>query len=86
MTIEIRRPELEALILQRMKSGGFHSVEDVLMQALKASPGVAEHEETSRDQRTGSDLIAASQGSPHRELDIEPPRFRLCLPARDVTF
>ncbi len=31
MTIEIHRPELEALIIQRMKRGGFHNVEDVLM-------------------------------------------------------
>lgn len=41
MTIEIHRPELEALIMQRMKSGGFHDVETVLMQALKASPPAA---------------------------------------------
>ena len=86
MTIEIHRPELEALIIQRMKGGGFHTVEDVLMQALKASPAVAEQEEKSRDQRTGADLIAALQSSPHRELDIEPSRIRLSTPVRDVTF
>ena len=86
MTIEIHRPELEALIIQRMKGGGFHTVEDVLMQALKASPAVAEHEERSRDPRTGADLIAALQASPHRELDIEPSRIRLSMPVRDVTF
>ena len=28
MTIEIQRPELEALIMQRMRNGGFHNVED----------------------------------------------------------
>jgi hypothetical protein len=38
MTIEIQRPELEALIRERMESGAFQNVEDVLMQALKASP------------------------------------------------
>jgi len=32
MTIEIHKPELEALIQERMKSGAFQSVEDVLMQ------------------------------------------------------
>ena len=37
MTIEIHRPELEALIRERMKSGSFQNVEDVLMQALKSS-------------------------------------------------
>lgn len=38
MTIEIHQPELEALIRQRMASGKFQSVEDVLIQALKAVP------------------------------------------------
>ena len=38
MTIEIHKPELEAFILERMKSGAFQDVEDVLMQALKSSP------------------------------------------------
>jgi len=38
MTIEIHRPELESLILERMKSGAFQNVEDVLMQALKSAP------------------------------------------------
>ena len=38
MTIEIHKPELEALIQERMKSGEFQNVEDVLLQALKSSP------------------------------------------------
>ena len=42
MNIEIQKPELEALILERMKSGGFQSVEDVLMQALKSAPPATE--------------------------------------------
>ena len=37
MTIEIHKPELKALIRERMKSGGFENVEDVLMHALKSS-------------------------------------------------
>ena len=84
MTIEIHRPELEALIMQRMKSGGFHDVEDVLMQALKASPPAAGRTDRSRDTRTGADLIAAVQASPYREIEIEPARYR--LPVRDLTF
>lgn len=35
MTIEIKRPEIEALIQQRLHSGGFESVEDVLFDALE---------------------------------------------------
>jgi hypothetical protein len=50
MTIEIQRPELEALIRERMKSGAFQNVEDVLMQALKASP--APDEKDMRGDRT----------------------------------
>lgn len=38
MTIEIHKPELEALIQERMKTGAFQTVEDVLIQALKSSP------------------------------------------------
>ncbi len=38
MTIEIHRPELEALIRERLTSGASEDIEDVLMQALKSSP------------------------------------------------
>jgi|HubBroStandDraft_6_1064221.scaffolds.fasta_scaffold83316_2 antitoxin ParD1/3/4 len=35
VTIEIKRPEIEALIQQRLRSGGFENVEDVLFDALE---------------------------------------------------
>jgi antitoxin ParD1/3/4 len=35
MTIEINRPEIEALIQQRLHSGAFESVEEVLFDALE---------------------------------------------------
>jgi antitoxin ParD1/3/4 len=35
MTIEIKRPEIEALIHERLLGGGFESVEDVLFDALE---------------------------------------------------
>jgi len=35
MTIEINRPEIEAIIQQRLRSGAFESVEDVLFDALE---------------------------------------------------
>jgi hypothetical protein len=34
----MHRPELETIIFQRMISGGVQDIEDVLMQALIASP------------------------------------------------
>jgi hypothetical protein len=37
MIIEIHTPELEDLIRDRMASGEYQDVEDVLMQALKAA-------------------------------------------------
>jgi len=87
MTIEIHRPELEALIRERMKNGAFRSVEDVLLQALQMSslPG-----DTGRDRPTGTsvptgaDLIAAMQSSPHKEIDLESPRG--WLPVRESSF
>jgi len=36
VTIEINKPELEALIQERLQSGAFRNVEDVLMHALNA--------------------------------------------------
>ncbi len=38
MTIEIHRPELEALLMERMKAGAFQNVEDAIMQALETAP------------------------------------------------
>ena len=35
MTIEINRPEIEALIRQRLGSGAFQTVEEVLFDALE---------------------------------------------------
>jgi len=40
MTIEITKPEVEALITQRLQSGVFQDAEDVILQALKSSPPV----------------------------------------------
>jgi hypothetical protein len=84
MTIEIHRPELEALIKERMRIGGFINVEDALMQALETSPITDAIGGVAAKNRTGADLIAAMQSSPYRELEIEPARYR--LPVRDVAF
>ena len=37
MTIQITKPELEALINHRLQSGVFKDAEDVIMQALQSS-------------------------------------------------
>jgi hypothetical protein len=36
MTIQITKPEVEALINQRLQSGGFKDAEDVVWQALQS--------------------------------------------------
>jgi hypothetical protein len=80
MTIEIHKPELEALIRNWMKTGAFPTVEDALMQALKSSPLPAEQvAEASKGTPalTGADLVAAMQASPYQEIDLEPIRDRL---------
>ena len=38
MTIQITKPEVEALINQRLQTGGFKDAEDVVFQALQSSP------------------------------------------------
>lgn len=63
MSIEITSPEVEALIRERLKSGAFANAEDVILHALRSSEA---------GQRTGADLVAAMQASPHRETEIEP--------------
>ena len=85
MTIEIQKPELEALILKRMQEGAFESVEDVLLQALKSSPPPARLAASAAGElrhSTGADLVAAMQSSPYREIAIEPVRGP--MPVRDV--
>jgi len=86
MTIEIQRPELEALILERMKSGAYRNIEDALMQALTSAPLPAKEAAVSpsveADAATGAALLAAMQASPHRDIILEPTCHR--LPVRDV--
>jgi len=41
MTIQITKPEVEALINQRLQTGGFKDAEDVVFQALQSSPPTA---------------------------------------------
>lgn len=38
MTIEIKTPELEALIQKRLQNGHFHDVDELLSKALQALP------------------------------------------------
>ena len=79
MTIEIHKPELEALIIERLRSGGFENIEDVLMQALQGLPT-----SSNKETRTGADLIAVMQASPYKDVDLESTP--VTMPVRDITF
>lgn len=65
MTIEITRPEVEALIRQRLSSGRFADPQDMILDALRTSPDV---------RRMGTELVAAMQASPAQGIDLEPAR------------
>lgn len=79
MNIEIHKPELENLIQQRLRNGGFRSIEDVLMHDLTVAAAAE-----SDDEPTGAGLVAAMQACPLKDIDIEPERFP--MPVRDVVF
>lgn len=87
MTIEIQKPELEALIRERMQLGAFATVEDALLQALKSAPlpsGQGALVPNGTPGPTGADLVAAMQASPYKEIALEPSRRP--MPVRDVAF
>jgi hypothetical protein len=49
MTIQITKPEIEALITTRLQSGQFKDAEDVILQALQSS-GIEPPPATERDE------------------------------------
>jgi hypothetical protein len=71
MMIEVQKPELEALIRERMMSGAFQNVEDVLTEALKSSPPSEKKIAGSLVEglpAMGAELVAAMQASPFKEI------------------
>ena len=59
MIIQITRPEVEALINQRLQSGAFKDAEDVVMRALESSPA----EPAAPPTKTIVELFAALRGA-----------------------
>jgi hypothetical protein len=82
MTIEIQRPELEALIQEWMMSGAFQNVEDVLLQALKSAPLPEAQNAGHRAEKLpvmGAELVAAMQASPFRDICLESASERAAV-------
>jgi hypothetical protein len=48
-TIQITKPEVEALINQRLASGAFQNAEDVIWQALQSTPPPHSDQEPAKD-------------------------------------
>ncbi len=72
MTIEIKKPELEALIAERLQSGTFENVEDVLLQALKSSPPQDQTAPPKRERPPGRKSLAQLFAeSPFKGLDLD---------------
>ncbi len=73
MHIEIHKPELQILIRKAIADGRFPDVEEAMLHALKAaSPQPAPPKNA--PMRMGSELIAAMQAMPYKDIDIEPER------------
>lgn len=73
--IEIREPEIEALIMQRLQRGAFQNIEEVLYQALTEAPLPRK----ALPVLTTADMLAAFQRSPYKEVDLEPERTAMAI-------
>jgi hypothetical protein len=68
MVIEIHRPELEALITERLLSGPFQTVTDLLWHALKSVPVKSEPLEPKSPPKN---VIEFFHRAPRRSKDID---------------
>ncbi len=72
MTIQITKPEIEALINQRLETGGFKDAEDVVWHALQSSPPEAKATRSDAQEATNMfELFAPLRGS---NIDFEADR------------
>jgi hypothetical protein len=82
MTIQITKPEVEALINQRLRSGGFKDAEDVVWQALQSSPPEAAATPP-KDAGPAKDMVELF--APLRGLNIDFERDRSKDTGRDIS-
>jgi hypothetical protein len=78
MTIEIHKPELEALIRQRLETGVSQDVEDILIEALRSTLSTGKPQKARRNLAdvlgeppfAGSNLNLERQKDYPRSLDL----------------
>jgi len=84
MTIEINRPELEALIQKRLQSGSFDSVEEVILRALEVQD---EQEAWVQEEKGGIDAkIERAIAQLDRGEGLSGDQLRARLDARKAEF
>ena len=75
MTIQITKPEVEALINQRLQTGGFKDAEDVVWQALQSLPPRAAATPPS-DAPVAKDMVELFAPLRGLNIDFEADRSR----------
>ncbi len=81
MNLEIHKPELVQRVHARIRTGQFHSTDELIEKALDALDQQA-HSATSIG-TTGAVVLEALQARPYPDVDLTPPRVRLTN-VRDV--
>ncbi len=76
MTIEIQKPELEALIRQQMESGEFQNVDDLLIEALNSRLSQTETGLSSEENRRKSLFEWMDKAGPAWNLADHPELAR----------
>jgi len=69
VTIQIDKPELEALIVLRMQSGEYESTEDLIWDALRSAPAAKDGFSLQRSARTLEDVFTSVRGMAD-DLDV----------------
>src|SRR5271165_2987097 len=81
MTIEIHRPEVEALISRLMETGLFHDIEEALLHALRTAPLPSAVAKQSLGEAADGKVRALTEdvgfpgeaNRPKRRLNLDPP-------------
>ena len=74
MNLEIHKPELARRVQAQIRSGHFQDADELIEKARYA---LDEQTTAAPGTGTGVVVLAASQASPYRDINLTPPRVRL---------